>query len=174
MANRYGVVRLDLMDGTDVGAQLCSLRYQVSGKDTEIQNGSVVKLGNLLAGEREVYAATDVAANDKLKDVVLVASPEVMYDERKKNLDEFINEAGDDARGYRFHMHNVFSVTAEALTYATKSGAPDIEVGYAVELAAGNKLKVASSATASSTQVGKIIAIDIVGRYTYYVIRVTE
>ena len=41
-----------------------------------------------------------------------------------------------------------------------------------VELKAGTKLNVAASLTANSTQVGKIIAIDVVGRYTYYVILV--
>jgi len=45
-------------------------------------------------------------------------------------------------------------------------------VGDTVELKAGTKLNVAASATQGSTVVGKIIAIDVVGKYTYYVILV--
>jgi len=90
-----------------------------------------------------------------------------MYDERKRNLDEFINEAGRACRGYRLHKGDIFSVTKDAL-----DGVAAPAIGNVVELKAGTKLNVAASATAGSTQVGKIIAIDVVGRYTYYVILV--
>ena len=45
----YGVVRTDRMYGTDVGAGLVSVKYMGSDGSTatEIQNGSVVKLGDL-------------------------------------------------------------------------------------------------------------------------------
>ena len=125
----------------------------------------VLKVGALLDGEREIYAGADVAADTAITDVVLVASVETMYDERKKNLDEYVNEAGKTCRGYRLHHGDTFSVTAEALT-----GTP--AVGSIVELAAGTKLNVAASATAGSTTVGTIIAQDVAGRYTYYAIKV--
>ena len=121
----------------------------------------------LMTGEREVFKGGAVAAGDDLKDVVLVATPEVMYDERLRNLDDFINEAGKIARAYRLHKGDIFSVTKPAL-----DGVSSPSVGDVVELKAGTKLNVAASATANSTQVGKIIAIDVVGRYTYYVILV--
>ena len=44
------------------------------------------------------------------------------------------------------------------------------EVGHVVELAEGTKLSVAESAS-GATVVGTIIAVDIVGRYTYYAIK---
>ena len=47
----------------------------------------------------------------------------------------------------------------------------EFEGTYTRDLA-GTKLNVASSATANSTQVGKILAIDVVGKYTYYVVLV--
>ena len=163
----YGVVRTDNMYGTDVRAGLVSLKYFVSTTATAIENGNVVTLNGLISGEREVFKAVAPAANTPLNEVVLVASPEVMYDEHKHNLDEFVNEAGAIARGYRLHKGDIFSVTADAL-----SAASDITVGDIVELQAGTKLKVVGSATASTTTVGKVIAIDNVGRYTYYVILV--
>lgn len=165
----YAVVRTDNMAATDVRGQLVSVKYMGSdgSTPTEIENGNVLKIGALMNGEREIYVGAAVAANTKLSDVVLIASPEVMYDERKRNLSDFVNEAGKAARGYHIHSGDTFSVTKEALS---GSGTP--AVGNIVELAAGTKLAFAASATASSTTVGRIIAIDVAGSYTYYVIKV--
>lgn len=163
----YGIVRTDNMYGTDVRAALVSIKYMGEGGDTPtaIENGSVLKVGALIEGEREIYVGGAVAANDKVEDVVLVASPEVMYDERKKNLDEYINDAGKACRGYHIHSGDIFSVTKEAL-----AGAAVPAVGNVVELAAGTKLNVVTEAT-GATVVGTIIAVDVVGRYTYYAIK---
>lgn len=165
----YAVVRTDNMYGTDVRAALTSVKYMGADGDTptEIENGSVLKVGKLLDGEREVHIGSNVAANDNITDVVLVASPEVPYDERKKNLDEFINEAGRPCRGYRLHSGDTFSATKEAF-----SGKATPVVGDIVELAAGTKLNIAGSATENSTVVGSIIDIESTGRYTYYVVEV--
>lgn len=163
----YGVVRTDNMFGTDVRAGLVSIKYIVDGAETAIENGNVLKVGALMAGEREIFAGAAPAANDALNEIVLIASPEVMYDERKRNLDEFINEAGKPCRGYRLHNGDIFSVTKDAL-----DGVAAPAVGNVVELKAGTKLNVAATATSGSTVVGKIIAVDVVGRYTYYAILV--
>lgn len=160
---KHAVVRTDLMDGTDVRGQLASVKYM--GADgatpTEIDNGNVLKVESLIDGEREVYAGVTPAADTAITDIVLVASVEVMYDERKKNLDEYVNEANKICRGYRLHHGNIFSVTAEALT-----GTPEKDA--VVTLDAGTKLAVGGSGTA----VGKIIDVEIAGRYTYYAIKI--
>lgn len=162
------VVRTDKMFGTDNRAGLCSVRYQdAEGKYLEIQNGSVLLLNGLEKDSREVYKGVVPTAKSALADIVLVASPEVMYDERLRNLDEYINEAGKISRGYHLHVGDIFGVTKEALAGVEKPA-----VGNAVELMAGTKFNVAASATSGSTQVGKIIDINVVGRYTYYVIEV--
>lgn len=158
------VVRTDKMFATDNRAGLVSVRYQPSDTMTAIDNGNVVKIGALEEGSREVYKGVTPAANDAIKDIVLIASPEVMYDEHKRNLDEFQNAEGAIARGYHLHTNDIFSVTKEALT------GDEPAVGKVVELAAGTKLNVTTSAT--GTVVGTIIDINVVGRYTYYVIQV--
>lgn len=166
----YGVVRTDKMFGTDVRSGLVSVRYQPSGTATAIENGNVVLLSGLETGSREVYKGETPAANSAIGGIVLIASPEVMYDERKRNLDEFRNEAGDIARGYYLYTEDIFSVTKDAL-----DGAATPAVGDVVELKAGTKLNVkaaATGATDGSTVVGSIIDINVVGRYTYYVIQV--
>lgn len=166
----HGVIRTDLMFGTDVGPEVRSARYMGSGTtETEIDNGNVVLLDGLMADERELYKAVTPAANSAIEKVAIVATPEVLYDERKKNLDEFYNKAGAAIRVYRPHTHDIFSVTADALNIA--SGVTPA-VGDAVELMAGTKLKVVKSATSGSTQVGTIIEIEETQRYTYYVIEV--
>lgn len=165
----YAVVRTDNMAGTDVRGQLVSVKYMGTDGNTEtaIENGNVLKLGALVDGEREIYIGGAVAKDSAIDDIVLVASVETMYDERKRNLDDFVNEAGAICRGYHIHSGDTFSVTAEAM-----SGTGTPAKGNIVELAAGTKLAFAASATSGSTQVGRIIAVDVVGRYTYYVIKV--
>lgn len=166
----YGIVRTDLMSGTKQPADLLSLKYQVAGTDTLIENGRVVLVGALATGHREIHLATAPAATSALDAVALVASPELLFDERMKNLDEFRNEAGEILRGYRFRSGNIFSVTAEALDDNTAAGS--IVVGKIVELQASNQLSVVDALTALSTQVGTVIAVETVGTKTFYVIQV--
>lgn len=168
----HGVVRTDNMRGTDVREALVSIKYLGANGQTPtaIDNGNVLKVGALEGDatkgyEREVFVGSAPAANTALKDVVLVASPEVLYDEHIKGLENYFNEEGKICRGYRFHEGGIFSVTKAAL-----DGVASPAIGDVVELKAGTKLNVAASATNGSTQVGKIIAIDVVGKHTYYVI----
>lgn len=175
MAKNYAVVRTDRMEGTGDRNSLISVKY-INGSEEEaaIENGNVLKRGALAAidatngvYEREIFVGTAVAAGDNLDDVVLVCTPEVCYDERDRELDDFINPAGKAARAYHLRKGDIFSVTKPAL-----DGSASPAVGNLVELKAGTKLNVVASATNGSTQVGKIIAIDVVGKYTYYVILV--
>ena len=166
MAN-YGVVRLDNMSGTTDGTLLRSVRFYDNDKEAAIENGRVVLIGDLLNGQREVRKATAPAATSPLAHVGLVAAPELMYDERKHNPTDFINEAGENVRVYIPHVRDIFSVTADALDAAAA-----IAKGNLVELQAGTKLKVVATATDKSTQVGKIVDIETVGSLTYYVIEV--
>lgn len=165
----YAVVRTDNLAGTDVRSALVSVKYMGADgtAETAIENGNVLKINNLVPGEREIYAGSDVIATDKINDIVLIASPEVIYDERKRNLDDYVNEAGKICRGYRLNSGGVFSVTKEALT---GSGTP--AVNDTIELVDGTKLGFAKTAASSSTIVGQIIDVEIAGRYTYYVIKV--
>ena len=158
----YAVIRTDLMSGTNVAADLVSVRVY-DGDDTpiEVENGAIVVLGELEDTQREVFKGTLATAASAVKDCVIIATPEVMYDERKKNLDEFVNEAGTVCRGYIPRSRNIFSVTKEAFVDGT---AP--EKGGAVGIGANGKLD------ASGTGFGSCIAVEAAGRYTYYVIKI--
>lgn len=163
----YAIVRTDRMQGTVDPASLVSVRYMGTGNTpTAIENGNVVKLSGLLAEQRDIHKGVKPAVDTPLSDVVLIASVELMYDERKKSLNEFINEAGNTARGYRLRSGNIFSVTKEAL-----SGV-EAAVGNIVELAADTKLKVVATATSGSTKVGTIVHKETFGTETFYAIEI--
>lgn len=163
----YAVIRTDLMAGTNVASYLRSVKYLVGTTPTAIENGNVVKLGDLMTGEREIFAATAPAANDALGTIAIIATPEVNYDERKKSLTDFINPADAPCRAYIIQKGDIFSVTIDAL-----GGKAAPAVGDVVELAASTKLNIAAAATTGSTVIGKIIAVETAGALTYYVIRV--
>lgn len=157
------VVRTDLLAGTDVRSMLVSAKYMGANgaTPTEIENGNILKVKDLLSGEREIFKGETPKADSTLDEVVLVASEETMYDAAKHSLDDFTNEAGAIVRGYRLHSGDIFSVTKEAL-----NGTP--AVGSAVALDAGTKLKVGGTGTA----VGKIIATENAGKFKFFVIKV--
>lgn len=166
----YAIVRTDLMTGTDDRAHLVSFKYKKSGALAAIENGSIVTLKELYKDEgvvtdREVWEAADMEATTPLHDLVLVASVEDDDDDNNADLSAYINVAGHICRGYYLHSGNMFSVTKEALT-----GTPT--VGHVVECAAGTKMAVNATNAASTTKIGTIVAEEVVGGDTYYVIRV--
>lgn len=158
---KHTVVRLDDLDINRV----VSLEYHDGTKYAEIDNGRVLKLEALMDGSREIYKAVAPAANTPIDQIAFVASPELMYDEHKVNLDEFYNEEGTPARGYVLNRGSVISITEDGIDGTAA-------VGSVIELQAGLKLKAVATATASATTIGRVIALDTVGTYKYVVIRV--
>lgn len=162
MATKYCVVRTDRMFGTDVAPGLRSLRfYNAEGKTVEVENGVIAKLEGLEDGQREVHKAVAAAAGEDLTKCVLIAAPEVMYDERLRNLDDYINEAGKAIRGYVLHCNDEFSVTEKGFV-----GEAVPAQGAEVGIGADGKID------AAGTGLGVCSHIETVGRYTYYTILV--
>lgn len=175
---KHAVVRTDKMLGTQGFPQIASFKFfaTVNSKEApaEIENGNVVDIsaGLLTDGadvptiiNREEYKAVAPTASTKLKDVLLVANPELDRTVKYNALDEYINKADMPVRGYHLHENDIFSVTDEALDGTAA-------VGKLVELQAGTKLKVVASATSGSTTIGKIIQIETVGSKKFNVIKV--
>ena len=160
----YTVIRTDLMSGTKQSADLVSVRfYDAERKAAEVENGVIVKLEGYEDGQREVMKAVAAKAGDDLNECAVVAGVEVMYDERKKNLDEFINEAGKATRGYIPRSRNEFSVTKEGFV-----GGSVPTVGAEVGIGTGGKID------ASGRGLGTCVAIENAGRYTYYTIKIAK
>lgn len=143
----YAVITREKMASEYDGTKRVSLKI-----NEDLQNGSVVVVGDLVSGKREVFATTKPTATTKLTDIAILTTPEVDADERKKNLSDFTNKAASllPATGDYLTARDIFSLTAEGF-----DGTP--AVGNIVELQADYKLKVVSSATAGSTSVGKIV-----------------
>lgn len=147
----YACVRTDNMSGTVQGKNLVSLKY-----NGEIENGSVVVVGGYIDGEREVRNATAPAKDSTLRDLALIATPEVIKDKDYYSIANFINEDGDICRGYRLISGDIFSLTKEAFA----DGA-SLKKDAVVELLADStKLNAVDTATEATTTVGKIILIE--------------
>lgn len=158
----YTVFRSDLMSGTDVAADLVSLRvYDADDNPIAVENGTIVELKGYEEGQREVMKAVLASASSAVENCAIVATEEVFYDERKKNLDEFINEAGSICRGYIPRSRNMYSITKDGFVGGSVP-AKDAEVG----LGADGKVD------AAGTGYGTCMAVEIAGRYTYYVIKI--
>lgn len=161
---KYCVIRTDLMSGTKQPADLLSVRiYDGEGNMIDAENGLIVKVGDLETGEREVHKATLAAATDNIDECAILAGVEVMYDATKVSLDDYYNVAGKAVRAYIPRNRNVFSVTAKGFVSET---AP--EVGATVGLGANGKI------AAGETGLGKCIAIEKAGMFTFYVIQIDK
>lgn len=160
----YCVIRTDLVSGTKQPADLVSLRfYNAEGEKAEVENGVIVHLQGYEEGEREVRKAVAATAGADLNECAIIAAPEVMYDERLKNLEDFINEKGKAIRGYIPRSRNTFSFTKEGFVNGVVP-AVDAEVG----IGANGKID------AAGTGLGKCVHIEQVGRYTYYAIEIAK
>lgn len=158
------VIRTDLMSGTKQPADLVSLRfYDAQGKVAEVENGTIVELQGYETNQREVMKAVAATADSDLNDCAVVAGVEVMYDEHKHDLGEYVNEAGKAVRGYIPRSRNMFSVTKDGFVGGT-APAKDAKVG----IGAGGKLD------AAGTGFGTCVAIEQAGRYTFYTIKVDK
>lgn len=156
----YAVVRTDNLTGTFDGSKLRSVIFHDSDP-AAIENGNIVLLDSrMTAGtQRDVWKAVKPESAFVAGKIALIASPEVMYDERKKNLEDFRNEAGEIARAYILEDGDEFSVTAEAL-----NGVPT--VGAKIGVGADTKLQ------SGAEGLGVCTGIEVVGSKTFYVISV--
>lgn len=86
-----------------------------AGKDYD--NGTLVTIGGLADTAkfgREVKEAKLATADTGSEEVLMVITPELMYDE-KKTLDQFTNPEEGVARAYRFADGDVVSLTVSGL-----------------------------------------------------------
>lgn len=158
---KYCVVNTDKLSGEIQAADLVSLRfYNAEGEVAEVENGVIVKLEGYEDGQREVFKAVAAEAGADLNECAVIAAPEVMYDERIKNLDEFINAKGKAVRGYIPRSRNEMSFTAEGFV----DGNVPVK-GAQVGIGANGKID------AAGTGLGECADVWTLGRYTYYCIR---
>lgn len=102
----------------------------------KLPNGALVSLGELKDGERELFVA-EAPADDK--EALLVAAPEVKYDESLDQLD-FETPAGNPVRAYHLKKGDMFQV--EQSLFGATPAKGDIVKGsatYGYETAVGTE-----------------------------------
>lgn len=160
----YTVFRSDNMPGIDNRSFIVSVLVKDGdGKEIDVENGAIVEVGNLVAGEHDLYNATLATSSSDVAKCAVIGTPEVTYTDlyNEKNLDAFINKAGVPAAAYLLKDGGIFSVTKEGFVGGTT---PSL-IGGGVGIGADGKID------ASGSGLGEVLAIDVAGRYTYYAIR---
>lgn len=154
---KHAMFRADNMAGTTLGQFLVSLRVA-----SDIDNGLLVAIGSLEAGEREVKSIAAITAETKLGSIAVLGSEEVDKEKKIDVIGDFTNKAGSIARGYVLCHGGVYSVTAEAF----EGTAPEKNAKVFAK-ASSNKM-----ATAGDVEIGVCEAIEKDGATTWYVIRI--
>lgn len=123
----------------------------------DMTNGLVFNLDGLKTGEREVYEiAKPATASLETAEVILHATPEVMYESEKLALEDFVLKEDKIGRGIQMTVGDVFTVTDDLI-----SGTP--AVGEYV-VAANDEWKLAASASLTDNRfAGEIIEETTLG-----------
>jgi hypothetical protein len=117
------IVRLDKIAGT----HLANGRHATE----DMLNGFFVQLGSLVVGERELYNIT--APTVLAEEVLLHASPEVMYDPRQSALEDFFVEAGQECRLYHLTVGDIITLSSDLFT-----GVPAVGTNVSAQLGSFN------------------------------------
>lgn len=105
----YRHIRLDVMSGNRDNSQVKSAKYFKDDAVAPVENGTVVAIGGLLEGEREIHKVTDVTDSDTF--VGLVTTPELDYEERGYcGFEMFCNEKDEPVRVHVLHEGDIFSI----------------------------------------------------------------
>lgn len=130
--------------------------FSVRAED-ELENGFVVKLGEVEEGNRDIRKAEKPSEGDSL---VLVANPALVYDNARLGSGQethYFMEAGEAVTAYGLHPTKKFSVSEEGIEGEA------VEGGYVV---AGNGYKlvaVADKPEGTTGFIGKVVRKDLVG-----------
>ena len=150
----YTVITREAMASEYDGTKRKSAKFYNSSSPAEIENGMVVKIAGTIPGEREVLKVVAPEGSEDVADLWIVTTPEVVADERKKNLSDFVNEAGQIITIDKLMPNDIFSLTAEGLTGTASAGH---NVGLAS--AGGVKLVVDAATSGMGTVIGTVLDI---------------
>lgn len=147
---KYGIVETSDLHATHAGHI-----YSVVDEANIMENGMVVKKGDLVEGELEIYAAEAPAAGDE---VILVANPALIYDSKlaKDEANYFIEE-GMPARAYQLIPTDRYCVS----DYMITALAEEVVVGNYVTASADRKYTEVESLAGTEGFAARIRAIKV-------------
>jgi hypothetical protein len=137
---------------------------------TDVTNGVFHIVGGLAPNQREVRTATaptDVATQE----ILMHASPEVMYDPREAGLKHYVLKAGEAGRSYHFSEGDMVTITADLITGAPVVGKFLIPTNGSLKLTVANDLAGATRFGAEIIEKGKLGA-ENTDAYTFVVRKV--
>lgn len=114
----------------------------------DFANGLLVELGGYVDGKREVRKAYPVKDSAAGKEVLLIATPELDYDERL-NKEQFVNKKGQIARAFYLAEGDVFQITVAP--YLTNPVKDEVFIGK-------NGKYVKADAALAVGQIGFLVA----------------
>ena len=157
MAN--GIFVAENMASTKLSSLLNTARYNDGAVNQPIQNGRVVRLVGLEAGEREIYDARDVAANTN--PIVVVDEPVLEYDEQiTRGLNDYTNVAGKTVRTRRLQVGDSFAVSGRAIT---PIGVAPAVGNFIATPAAGNLWAEVANAAGGQSVICEIVDSYVLG-----------
>lgn len=163
----FGVIRTDNVKATKNGA-IRSAKFMVGTTATKIENGNLVQVDTLLdaSANREVFKAI-AAANATDKNIGVVASPELIFDETKHySLADFENAAGQVITVLMLEKGDILSISDECIIPINDTD--DIAaVGSFVALTPTSTKWTEVATITTETFYGKIIARELYKKDTY-------
>ena len=142
--------------------------YSVQDAAKEIENGMVGHKGDLVTGEREVYEFVQpTTASIAEQALILMANPEVNYEEYKRTDASMLNYAlptGEVGRAYEVDRDDVFEVSNDMVDAI---GAEVVEGNFVVMQNGSNLLKEVAAPAGTEVFVGKITGKRNIGTLTY-------
>ena len=127
--------------------------YDAEGANqVEAPNGVFITLAGMEKNGRELKKA--VLAEDPTKEVLLISTPEVVY-EGSTDLEDFVNEAGDVSRAFRLADGDVISLTEDLITEPTTLAVNDTLI-----VGAGGKLVEAVDLEADTAIIKFVVRED--------------
>ena len=101
-----------ICDSANMSGSFLSSKHVNVKLSADVDNGNIVAIGALADGESEAFVASKPTATTPISKLALIKAPEVLADERLKNLGDFYNKAGAIVRGYLFESGDEFRLTA--------------------------------------------------------------
>ena len=118
----------------------------------DLDNGSVVHVGSLIAGNREVKNAVQVATATLGQEVVLVAAPELLYDTTQgMQLSKYTNKANKPCRAYHLVAGDIVTISDDGISGAT------VVDQFVVPANGSYKLAAAATDPGTTRLVGKVL-----------------
>ena len=105
------IVRLDKLQAVKAG-NIVSFRND-TGNDFD--NGLVFELGDLVGTARELYDIV-IPTNVDTQEILIHATPEVMYQVENNGLADFSLADGATGRGYHMSVGDIITVTEDIIT----------------------------------------------------------